>query len=645
MKTDSGNDICATKIIGGVGSGKTEALIKGVVTLLKQGEIPGDICCICASPQAVSAFAKRLEEVASVDVKDVTIITPQEESLALLSGDPTRAGEPPHLLTAFEEKFLFEDMKTTGLQLRRLREMLKFLSRGLTEISDKDDDWLTFQEEKNLFEYLQQVTSFMGGITKEALSNNAVTMICACNADAVQVKYRHVFVDDYQCLNRASQQLACELALCSITIAADPQACLEICDPYPYGEGLDEYDERYPACTHIMLNDTYLPVSIEVASSSLLDEVSQHNAITRRPSKSEQLGVITSFEFATASQEFEGVAKLVQERIAKNDGIRPCDVFIVSPHNIWTANISKALKRAGLDSAILSDRQILNGDVCVNDRCVSLRMFTALNLVANPKDCVAWRCWCGFGDHLTNSLFFKDLRLFAAERAINLVDALDLCSQADGMGFKGSEKPLLAYRAGQKMLQEANGLCGSALLRIIAGQITGEKDSELSPVMKSLLLGFDESETAQELYAQAERNLRAPTFSFDKDVIHIGTTKNLNGLRPKVVILTGFVNGFIPNKSYFDNISTTFEKQVKMHDRDARLLCNLVGKTNSELYISYCTHADIDDAMKWNLKIDRVRLEEGKRVCLIGPSDFLPAICTEKTNYESVSACGELLGR
>lgn len=52
--------IKATRIVGGVGCGKTQQLIERVCSLLSGGEKAGNVLVLCATPQACESFTLRL---------------------------------------------------------------------------------------------------------------------------------------------------------------------------------------------------------------------------------------------------------------------------------------------------------------------------------------------------------------------------------------------------------------------------------------------------------------------------------------------------------------------------------------------------------------------------------------------------------
>ena len=84
----------------------------------------------------------------------------------------------------------------------------------------------------------------------------------------------------------------------------------------------------------------------------------------------------------------------------------------------------KALLAAKVPAQALTDRQPVRGDIRDNERCVPAHVLTALDLVADPENALAWRCWCGYGDWLANSSALANLRAYADEHDKGLVEAL-----------------------------------------------------------------------------------------------------------------------------------------------------------------------------------------------------------------------------
>ena len=94
------------------------------------------------------------------------------------------------------------------------------------------------------------------------------------------------------------------------------------------------------------------------------------------------------------------------------------------------------------------------------------------------------------------------------------------------------------------------------------------------------------------------------------------------GLSPKVLIISGFVNGFIPCREYFDSAEMPLDKQEKEHAKDARRVYAMAGKASKQLVVSRFTTSCLETAGVMKLHIGRIRLQDGKRMCAIEPSNF-----------------------
>ena len=94
------------------------------------------------------------------------------------------------------------------------------------------------------------------------------------------------------------------------------------------------------------------------------------------------------------------------------------------------------------------------------------------------------------------------------------------------------------------------------------------------------------------------------------------------GLSPKVLIISGFVNGFIPCREYFDGSEMPLDKQEKEHAKDARRVYSMAGKASKQLVVSRFTTTSLETAGVMKLHIGRIRLQDGKRMCAIEPSNF-----------------------
>ena len=330
-------------------------------------------------------------------------------------------------------------------------------------------------------------------------------------------------------------------------------------------------------------------------------------------------------DFPEPENEFVGVAKRVADAVA--EGASPADVVVAVPNGIWARNITKALLAAKVPAHILTDRQPVRGDIRDNARCVPAHVLTALDLVANPENALAWRCWCGYNDWLANSSAIANLRTYADEHNEGLVAALrDVLGGAQAVGtgeidhVVGAKRVADAHAAGLSVIEAAAGLEGSALLDKLAELVTGEAGATAPAVVRSLCLASEDNSAAA-MAARFRARLLAPTIDA-ADAVQVVPYDQVAGLSPKMLVVAGFVAGFIPCREYYDSAEMPLDKQEREHEKDVRRVYALAGKASQKLVVSRFGMTDLETAGHLKLHIGRIRLQNGTRMCIIPPSDF-----------------------
>lgn len=627
--TQDQSQVAATRIVGGVGTGKTQELINRAVKALKQGAKVTDVLVLCATPQAALAFKARLDaaaKAAGVSAADVAVTTPRALALDVM-GDAEAirwSGREPRLLTDYEKLFLLEDMKVSGLRPKRLREMLKFFYRSWTELADDDEDWLLAGEESNIHELVKANLAFTRSILEPELGNLAVNYLRSHAGARDAHAFAHVFVDDYQRISKASQLLAGLVARESLTIAGDRVACVEVYDSYPYAAGLDEFMDAHAGAADVELTECRTCAAGAQATAKLLADPAVES-VAFRPADSAAAGATEVLDFPEPENEFVGVAKRVADAVA--EGVSPADVVVAVPNGIWARNITKALLAAKVPAHILTDRQPARGDIRDNARCVPAHVLTALDLVANPENALAWRCWCGYNDWLANSSAIANLRTYADEHNEGLVAALrDVLGGAQAVGtgeidhVVGAKRVADAHAAGLFVIEAAARLEGSALLDKLAELVTGEAGATAPAVVRSLCLASEDNSAAA-MAARFRARLLAPTIDA-ADAVQVVPYDQVAGLSPKMLVVAGFVAGFIPCREYYDSAEMPLDKQEREHEKDVRRVYALAGKASQKLVVSRFGMTDLETAGRLKLHIGRIRLQNGTRMCIIPPSDF-----------------------
>lgn len=666
----------ATLIVGGVGCGKTTALVARVSELLEGDAAPEDILVLAATPDAACALDARLAEAVGERAGAVEVVCARDVALGLLASEEGRAfsGRAGRLVTPVELGFILEDMKVGGLKQRRLREMLKFFYRNETELAGgaDDDSWLIPGEETDTYALLKAVLRFTGGILETEASATAVRFLLASPEALAGAQRPHVLVDDYQMHSRASQHLANLIARDSVTVAADPAAVVEVFESYPYGEGIGEFTQANEGCERIVLatsracpaaaraasrlrtsldagaaalGDTEteddIPSPSQSASSASLDTA----AAPFVPDRAAAAASFTALEAVDPAAEMDAVADAVQG--ALEAGADPSSVYVLAFHPAWERRVARALAARGIAAAMPVRGRVAAGDYRDLDRCAPARLLTALALIADPADALAWRAWCGFGDYLANSAAFADMRTEGETCGKGLVAMLEeVAAAAPEEGFPGTGigRVLDAYRAGRALIARAQGLEGDELIGALADalDLAAEERERTMQLVSALTTPASSSEDAAAptppngaiaapndapaLIARARRRMNAPVFENAEGCVRVGDSAHLTGLTPATLVLCGFVNGFFPTRDYFDATVTTPDRQKLVRATDTRRLYAAVGKPTERLAASWFTATGLVEAETLKLDITRVRLRRGERIATTAPSIYLTEI-------------------
>ncbi|MDR0513619.1 MAG: hypothetical protein LBG81_00465 [Coriobacteriaceae bacterium] len=615
-------------------TGKTHCLVQEAALLLQEGVAAADILVLCASPVAADAFRSRLLASSPI-AHGVEVTTSRAFLLGLLGteGAIAATGRKPRLLLPFEYDFFLEDLKTSGLRNRRLREMLKFFYKGMGDMADDDAEWLITNEERELFGLMKECLEATAGILGPEVSNLAVKYLRTNRDVQEQAQRRYVLVDDFHLIARASQFASCLLAKEGLFLAADlgagQNAAQEAYEAYPYPGGADEFVLENPHADIIRLSTSRSCPAGAKASEALQREAGTGGADTGRPVP-EGSGGIEILAGENPKDELAQLARAVAR--IRGEGTPADGITIAAPHPVWRRNIKRRLEEEGIPAETLPDTAFLKGDIRFEEKCLPARFMTLLNLVGDPTDAVAWRCWCGFGDYLTNSNGIRVLRALCKPGRQTLEQVLDseglLEHSTEGIDALASVQRVFAARdLGRKLVARLGSLKGSDLLKAIAQELSEISGGEVVvpkalEALASAGIASPGQESAEHLACRLRDSLQAPAYSRE-EAVRIASYQDMAGTSPSHLYLAGFMNGFFPEQDYFDATVLTIEQMEKRYAKDLGCIASVAAKASDALTVSYCKKLDLEDAERLKLRIGRIVFEDNRRVAKTEPSIFL----------------------
>ena len=630
---------------GLAGAGKTTAALSRVEALVASG-VPADtVVLVCATPTAAADAARELSA-RSAELAGVRTRTARDLELCLLADEDARAltGRRPRVLGAFEESFLMEDMRVTGIPARRLKGMLGFFRKSLTQLAD--DDMASFiidPREQMVLDALHAHLVAYDAMLDCEVSNLAVRYLRKYPEAARRLRAAHVVVDDYQCLNRASQLFLDMLAPETLVAFADPSHAAAGEDPFPYPEGLAEFAERNPEAAQAELPvpsaATARGAAAALATSGYVRatspfaveqrgrvEVAPPYDVTPVPVGE---GSVTLTTYDGPDEELAGVAAGVRQALA--GGASPADVLVLAPNRRWLAGVSRALARAGVASQELSGHALTAGSFRDLERCAAGRMYVALALLADPDDALAWRCWCGCGDYLARSATFAGVEELARARGVALGEALRLLDAGEAPAVAGQDGVLEAWRQGRAMIENLASLRGRALLVELAGglglpgvpsafaELVADDGDDADP---ALAWRAPSDADARALFAAAYARETTPRLAGPARGVRVAEYGRACGLSAEHVFVCGAMNGWLLPHAYFDLAEAGFEERAKM-DAEARgTLYELASCATGTLAITGFSACDLELAERAHLKGYKVRMgADGRRVTTCRISD------------------------
>lgn len=624
-------DTARVLVRGVANSGKTVLACSHVRDLLEAGVPAGEILVVASTPTAAHDMGCELGESAH----GVRICPARDFELELLGSPEARAvvGRRPHVLCDFEESFLLEDMRATGVPARRLKGMLGFFRKSLTELAD--DDMASFiidPREQAVLDALYRHLGAYDAILDCEVSNLAVHCLRAHPEMAGACGVRHIVLDDYHCLNRASQILFDLLDPATLWAFADETLERQGVDPFPYPAGVAEFCQRNPEAVVVELAAPVASVAAaasQLASSGYLTALSIGLAESRGKVETAQAYEVVAAErpcegisqrvYAGPGEEVEGVAAWVAGLVEA--GADPANILVLAPNRAWFGRVCRALHEKGVVLEEHDGRRVAGGSFRELDACRTGRMYTALALLADPNDSLAWRCWCGCGDYLARSNIFTGIEELAVRRGIGLGEALRLLDAGEAPEVPGQESALTAYRQGRAMIDELGALCGSELLARLAEGLGMEAVPAVYAGLVAEAAAGDKAGAA-ELLACAR--VLAQGGASKSGAVRVAMYDQASPLKADHVVVCGLMNGWMPEHAYFDLAEADFDVRAGLDARARADMYCLASCATGDLVFTGFARCDLELAERTHLKGYKVAMgADGKRTTTVRPSDLL----------------------
>ena len=633
----------AIQVVGGPGTGKTQAIVQRAARLLAASARPDDVLVLAATRSAADVLRARVAACGVVGADAVEVCTPAQFFEQVLSCPEARAftGRTPRLLADFEERILMEDMKTCGLKTKRMREMLKFFFKQWTELGDEREGFLVEDDEHLVHDAIMRHLRLRGAMLPVELGNLAVKFLRDCPDVPAACRRAHVLADDVQDYSKATQLALDLIARESLMVCGNVNEQVETAEAYPCPEGFAAFAETHEGAEVVTLTRCVRSAPRIVAMGNGLAEAGGMDARTlvtvgesgaaervcaggeavaraagehagtaadaegvavAGAARADLPGDVRFVQWVDPNAEFMGVARFLKHAFAGTPGARvAAGVSAPAGEDLCaggaSAGVSAVAPLHPCDVAVVvpnalwgrSIAKVLQVNGMPSDQLVSYHA-----LKGDPRN--AERC--------------ADLRAYTLLTLA--ADPDDAVAWRSWCGFGD----YLTHSNHWCRLEDFAEAAGMGVVEALA-QLADFDEPPLA--FEALLAPLSGTEDAAELLARARGRLER-RFA-DVDAVRIALPSMLVGLEFDTVIIAGAVDGFYPGVGAFD-IENDEDRQAEIAAAGRRAWYAAMGTARRTLVVSTFQKDRAEVALRSGMQVHRIRDEHGQAMARLAPSRF-----------------------
>jgi superfamily I DNA/RNA helicase len=386
--------------------------------------------------------------------------------------------------------------------------------------------------------------------------------------------FDHVLVDEYQDLNKAEQVLLDHLAERSqYDVFGDEDQSI-YCFRWAHPEGITEFHQDRPATMDCRLDECQrCPTRVVVMADSLIRHNHPAGGPTRlNPKAGKPNGEVHIIQWDHLGDESAGLTQFVRHLIDSR-GYQAQDVLILSPRRLIGYGIRDALLGASVPTHSFYHEEALESDE-------ARRAFAMLTLLANPGDRVALRYWVGEGSPTWNARGYKLLRSHCEASGLSPWEALEAVRV--GTLRLPHTGPLVArFKDLMARLSELQSLKVPDLIDALFPEQAG-----WAKELRDLAMAGGTSDlNAPALLDRLRRGITQPEMPGAGEYARVMSLHKSKGLTSKVVIVTGCMQGLIPNVRFGGT-----HNELEAHEREQRRLFYVAVTRCTDILVLSCVN-------------------------------------------------------
>lgn len=534
-------------VIAGPGTGKSFALKRKVLKLLEEGNDPAKILVVTFSRTAATDLKKELLELGYEGTDKIIARTLHSFCFSVLNREGVfdSIGRETRVLLYYEKRVMLEDLRNLGLgTITELEKKLKAFEAAWARLQTEEPGWPNNEEDKLFQKELLNWLKFHDAMIIEEIVPETYKFL-RDNPSAVENDmFEHIFIDEYQDLNKAEQKLLELLSknVSSVMVIGDEDQSIYENFRHAHPEGIVEYNEIHskgylPLYTCRRCPQNIINIATDLISNNDIRYFDKK--LVSSPEK--ELGEINIVQWMSLEDEIEGIVNYIKQKI--EDGtVEIGQTLILSPSRHFGYMIRDKINEEDDLKAhsFFTEQQLKKGTPTKLEKCPHQRAFTLLTLLAYPEDKVALRCWLGFGSNNLRAPSYKKLRDYCHNEGESPFNIIEKVIERE-IKVSGINPLLNNYKELKESIDELESLKGYKLIEKLF-----PKDEIWSEQFRSILNNVDEDSSPADILEELKTNIIQPEMPTDVDYVRVMSLHKSKGLTADLVIICSCVNGLIP---------------------------------------------------------------------------------------------------
>ena len=571
------------RVLAGPGTGKTFALMRRVARILEGRNNPAGVLMVTFTRTAAKDLKSQLRDLNIPGVDQVSAGTLHSFCFTVLNrAQVLRAtGRTPRTLAEFEKYFLLVDIRDRVFGgIRGKSRRLRAFEAAWARLQSERPGWPNNARDRAFHQALISWLRFHEGMLVGELIPVALSYLRNNPTCQERHQFQFVVVDEYQDLNRAEQVILDVLGENSNLCVAgdDDQSVYGF--KYAHPEGIILFSRTHPATREeTLIVCRRCPRRVISMANKL---IANNERIQRQlqPVADAPEGDVWAVQWNSLAEEAEGLAEAIAHSVRVRR-IPPQDIIVLTARRLIGYQIRDALRQRDIPALSFFTEQALENEI-------SQERFALLNLLVNPEDRVALRCWLGFG---SNGLpgAYAAFRGYCEQNNQHPRQVLERLA-AGGIRIPGTQRLVERFRLLGRELAALQGLDGAAFV----GTWLPPDIEDLEELRTIAIRVVETTPDPRRMFGEMRYLITQPELPESPDSVRVMSLHKSKGLTARIAVIAGCIQGVLP---HIDR-ELSLQEQERQLQEQRRLFYVAITRSSETLVVSSPLYLDIHIAYR-----------------------------------------------